>query len=81
MSNDKTGASGINPRVAMGSIIIKHIYDHPGTLLDQIGRACNVVVIILIRTYSAWCIKKSIEIISLNLPTEKNLHRKFYSCT
>ena len=27
MSNDKTGASGINPRVAIGSIIIKHICD------------------------------------------------------
>jgi hypothetical protein len=27
MNNDKTGASGINPRVALGSLIIKHICD------------------------------------------------------
>ena len=27
MSNDKTGAGGINPRVALGSLIIKHICD------------------------------------------------------
>ena len=27
MSNDKTGAAGLNPRVAIGSLIIKHICD------------------------------------------------------
>src|ERR1043166_886803 len=27
MHNDQTGASGINPRIALGAIIIKHICD------------------------------------------------------
>ena len=29
MNNDNTGAGGINPRVALGALIIKHICDLP----------------------------------------------------
>jgi len=56
MNNSKTGADGINPRVVIGSLIIKHMCD----LTHIAGKVPSIVKVLIFFIFFLWIYRRGV---------------------